>query len=409
MHQSSDDAPDIGVFVWDVVKGGPPRRLPARGLAPVTAFAFSQTGRLLAAGGVDGALQVWDVVHGRSVLAVSAWLPEIQARVPLDATIMMGRRVRGLAILGDDRTLLVGWHRGAVYRLPGRLPVRTIEPFFFADVLALEDGAAYFGHVGEQAGFVDGKTLQAIEEVTLDPPGTGVRVGHGRQVVVGTQDDGLTLLEPGHPARRLLRPPRPLRIGLVYFSPDDRKLHVVSYGYGEAVLPDGARTAGSLIWDSHKLDAEREKAGPVTALAEAGVVLDERAAKIRDEAGHETALLTCPDKLGDHALSADRRLLALTCAERGIYPDDAIRLFDLSRGGAPLGTLVVYDEGAAELRLPDGRLEMLGPDLRDRALCRVGEIVLPFEVCEGRALRRGVLAAALAGQGAGAALRCQAR
>jgi WD40 repeat protein len=66
---------DKGIFLWDIRKDTPVRVVPDAHLHEITCVAINRAGTLIATGGADCAVKLWDFGSGRPVgMYAGAWM-----------------------------------------------------------------------------------------------------------------------------------------------------------------------------------------------------------------------------------------------------------------------------------------------------------------------------------------------
>ena len=89
---------DRTIRLVDPASDAPPRNFPVAHTAEVEALAFSPDGTVLASGGNDGRIVLWDVEHSRELAVLGE----------------LGNALRDIAFTPDGRTLITGDASGAV-------------------------------------------------------------------------------------------------------------------------------------------------------------------------------------------------------------------------------------------------------------------------------------------------------
>ncbi|MDX8034225.1 hypothetical protein SK803_28755 [Lentzea sp. BCCO 10_0856] len=145
---------DRTIRLFDPTSDAPPRNLPVAHTAAVEALAFSPDGTVLASGGNDGRIILWDVEHSRQLAVLGE----------------LGNALRDIAFTPDGRTLITGDASGAV---------------IFWDVAARQQSATLPGQRG------------AVRELALDSTGSLLAVAGSDTVITlwdtGTRDQVATL------------------------------------------------------------------------------------------------------------------------------------------------------------------------------------------------------------------------
>jgi WD40 repeat protein len=242
---------------------------------PVWALAYAPDGRLLASGGADRTLRLWDVPARRELALFLGHTNTI-------VVVAFAPDGRSLASVGRDRHVRL-WDVTAG-RERGELPRQTVLP----------TSAAFFP---------DGRSLAVggglITGLAVSPDGSTVAVGSGYPMYVthgtvrvwdvetGTESAGLDLSDMGHWSARYPRAGRRVELGggirgVKLWQPGgDRPLTALPHRHpvlAVAFSPDGATLATAAgptvrLWDAATggerltLRGHRRDAGSVTALA----------------------------------------------------------------------------------------------------------------------------------------------
>lgn len=138
---------DRTIRLFDPASDAPPRDLPVAHTAAVEALDFSPDGAVLASGGNDGRIILWDVEHARQLAVLGE----------------LGNALRDIEFTPDGRTLITGDASGAV---------------IFWDVAARRESAVLPGQRG------------AVRELALDSAGT--------LLAVAGSDTAITLWDTGN-------------------------------------------------------------------------------------------------------------------------------------------------------------------------------------------------------------------
>ena len=379
-----------GVEIWDAATGRPLVSL-ARA-SDVSAVAFSPGVKRVAWGLKDGTVRLWDTATGASHLAAPARVAQEVASVAFSPD---GERVAS----GSGMVVqLVDAATGAALRAFERPPKQGNE---YVDALSVafspdgkhiasgsRDGSARLWDTATDAPpVILLKSSVQMNVVAFSPDGVRVAVGFERLSTAPTEK-GVVVVSASTRA--------PLgsflnldHIGAVAFAPDSRSFAV---GTGRDVRIFGPMADPRFLGlTGHTTDVRSVAWSPdgkrIASGSEDDILLWDPAAG--------AALATFPGGATSLAFLPDAPVLVSASAD-----DGAVELRRLPEGTL-YGTLrPVAGKNAAWTSTPAGPIDYQGPDAcaaRDLAVCRIGNLVFPVEVCEERFYTPGLFAKLLAG------------
>jgi WD40 repeat protein len=233
------ESPETQIILWDGTTAGADKLVELSGHTGVVfSTAFSPDGKLLASGGTDREIRIWDMERRESVTKLAA----------------PNGTIRSLHFAANGTLMSAGWFSIDLWDLPSSRRMRSMSIRVAAECAAISgDGSR--GAVG----FSDG-----VVQVWDLTPGAGIlRMGgqegrtsailspDGRLMATGDERGVLRVWDPLNGRRLAELPAARGRLRTIQFSPDGRQLATGSDD-DEAVLWDVATGKRNLVLGQHR-------------------------------------------------------------------------------------------------------------------------------------------------------------